>query len=107
MATSGTLDSKLLRPDPLLLLPMLEDGDGDFPYSWNLRRKKKKSVRVRFSANVTLVFVAFICLVCSHLYGWYEAGAGTSCSALYMSRGSAPAGDSVLALCSLSAAHGE
>lgn len=38
---SGTLDSKLLRPDPLLLLPMLEEGDGDFPYSWNLGSKKK------------------------------------------------------------------
>lgn len=39
---SGTLDSKLLRPDPLLLLPMLEEGDGDFPYSWNLGSKKKR-----------------------------------------------------------------
>lgn len=40
---SGTLDSKLLRPDPLLLLPMLEEGDGDFPYSWNLGSKKKRT----------------------------------------------------------------
>lgn len=45
---SGTLDSKLLRPDPLLLLPMLEEGDGDFPYSWNLGSKKKKEEKNKY-----------------------------------------------------------
>lgn len=42
VATSGTLDSK--RPDPLLLLAMLEEGEGDFPYSWNLEVKRSCSV---------------------------------------------------------------
>lgn len=41
MATSGTLDSKLPRPDPPLLLATLEEGEGDFPYSWNLRSEEE------------------------------------------------------------------
>ncbi len=68
MATSGTLDSKLLRPDPLVLLPMLEDGDGDLPYSWNLRRRRTK-VSCLFLMR-TFCFSLWQKLSRTHLYGW-------------------------------------
>lgn len=40
VATSGTRDSK--RADPLVLLLVLEDGEGDFPYSWYLRSEESR-----------------------------------------------------------------
>lgn len=68
MATSGTRDSKLLRPDPLLLLPMLEDGEGDFPYSWNLNGKRKVvSVLLVMTTLCSRLLHVFSSI---HLYGW-------------------------------------
>lgn len=68
---SGTLDSKLLRPDPLLLLPMLEEGDGDFPYSWNLGSKKKKNKRTNIDWHSSKQHdYNMICCIAVYLYDW-------------------------------------